>query len=237
MPSEEFTLSPPLTRSLGDEIVIRLRQAILSGQFEPDERLGEQFLAETLEVSRGPIREALSQLEREGLVIIRRNRGAFVARLSREDVDEVYSLRLALERLALQLAIQNATPSDLGEMQATIDTTAAYLERGLTEQEGAELDVRFHDILYRSANHKRLYDFWESLRPQIHIFLLSRVAADSDFRQYAVESHQDILDAIRDKDEARAIMTLEDHLQGSYDRVVKSYPQPATGSDTSSASV
>ena len=63
MPSEEFTLSPPLNRSLADEIVIRLRAAILSGQFEPDERLGEQFLAETLGVSRGPIREALSKRE------------------------------------------------------------------------------------------------------------------------------------------------------------------------------
>jgi DNA-binding GntR family transcriptional regulator len=223
MPSEEFTLLPPLNRSLADEIVIRLREAILSGQFEPDERLGEQFLAETLGVSRGPIREALNQLEREGLVIIRRNRGAFVARLSREDVDEVYSLRLALEKLAVQLAIQNASPTDLDEMQGTIDTMASYLERGLTEQEGAELDVRFHDIMYRSTGHKRLFDFWEQLRPQIHVFLLSRAAADSDFRQYAVESHQAILDAIRAKDEARAIATLEVHIRGAYDRVVKSY--------------
>lgn len=223
MPSEKFALSPPLNRSLADEIVVRLREAILSGQFEPDERLGEQFLAETLGVSRGPIREALNQLEREGLVIIRRNRGAFVARLSREDVDEVYSLRLALEKLAVQLAIQNASPTDFDEMQATIDTMASYLERGLTEQEGAELDVRFHDIMYRSTGHQRLFDFWEQLRPQIHIFLLSRAAADSDFRQYAVEGHQAILDAIRDKDEARAIATLEDHIRGAYDRVVKSY--------------
>ena len=223
MPSEALTWSPPLNRSLADEIVIRLRKAILSGQFEPGERLGEQFLAESLEVSRGPIREALSQLEREGLVIIRRNRGAFVARLSREDVDEVYSLRLSLERLAVQLAVKNATPADLGEMQATIDTMASYLERGLTEQEGAELDVRFHDILYRSTKHKRLYGFWENLRPQIHVFLLSRAAANPDFRQYAVEGHQALLDAISDKDEARAIATIEDHIQGAYDRVVKSY--------------
>jgi len=233
MPSEELTLSPPLNRSLADEIVIRLRKAILSGQFEPDERLGEQFLAKTLGVSRGPIREALNQLEYEGLVIIRRNRGAFVARLSREDVDEVYSLRLALEKLALRLAIQNASASDLGEMQATINTMASYLERGLTEQEGTELDVRFHDILYRSANHKRLYDCWENLRPQIHIFLLSRAAANPDFRQYAVEGHQAILDAIRDKDEVRAIAILEDHIQGAYDRVVKSYSQQVTNGDTS----
>jgi DNA-binding GntR family transcriptional regulator len=233
MPSEELTLSPPLNRSLADEIVVRIRQAILSGQFEPDERLGEQFLAETLEVSRGPIREALTQLEREGLVIIRRNRGAFVARLSREDVGEVYSLRLVLEKLAVQLAVKNAAISDLDEMQTVIDTMAFSLERGLTEQEAAELDVRFHDILYRSSNHKRLYDCWENLRPQIHIFLLSRAAANPDFRQYVVEGHQAILDAIRDKDEIRAIATLEDHIRMAYDRVIKSYLQPRTNGSAS----
>jgi DNA-binding GntR family transcriptional regulator len=230
--SKESTLSPPLNRSLGDEIVIRLRKAILSGQFEPDERLGEQFLAKTLGVSRGPIREALSQLEHEGLVIIRRNRGAFVARLSREDVNEVYSLRLALEKLAVQLAIQNASISDLDEMQAIIDTMASYLERGLTEQEAAELDVRFHDVMYRSANHRRLYDCWENIRPQIHVFLLSRAAANPDFRQYVVAGHQAILDAIRDKDEVRAIITLEDHIRMAYDRVIKSYSQPTTNGST-----
>ena len=237
MPSEDFTLSPPLNRSLADEIVVRLREAILTGQFEPGERLGEQFLADTLSVSRGPIREAFSQLEREGLIIIRRNRGAFVARLSREDVEEVYSLRLALEQLALQLAIRNASPTDLDGMQATIDTTASYLERGLTGKEAAELDIRFHDIIYRSSGHKRLYDFWEILRPQIHIFLLSRVAADPDFREYAVKSHQAILDAIRDKDEAQAIATLEDHIRGAYDRVVKSYPQQISSADSSEPDV
>lgn len=233
MRSEEIALAPPLNRSLADEVVIRLREAILSGQFKPDERLGEQFLAKNLGVSRGPIREALNRLEREGLVIIHRNRGAFVARLSREDVEEVYSLRLALEKLALQLAIQNANTSDLDEMQAIIDTMASYLEGGLTEQAGAELDVRFHDILYRSTNHKRLYDCWENLRPQIHIFLLSRAAANSDFRQYAVAGHQAILDAIRDKDEAGAIAILEDHLQVAYDRVIKSYLHPAMNGSSS----
>lgn len=232
MPSEELTLSPPLNRSLADEIVIRLRKAILSGQFAPDERLGEQFLAETLGVSRGPIREALAQLEHEGLVIIRRNRGAFVARLSRQDVDEVYSLRLALEKLALQLAIKNASDSDFDEMQGIIDAMAASLERGLSEQEAAELDVRFHDILYRSANHKRLYDCWENIRPQIYIFLLSRAAANPDFRQYVVEGHQSILDAVRARDEGRAIATLEDHIQGAYDRLIKSYLHPATNGST-----
>src|SRR5690349_18923555 len=85
MPSEDISniLIPPQKRSLADDIVDRLREAIFSGQLAPNERLREETLAEFLRVSRGPIREALGQLEREGLVIKEPNRGARVARVSR----------------------------------------------------------------------------------------------------------------------------------------------------------
>src|SRR2546421_3108883 len=106
MPSEYFfnILVTPQKRSLADDIVDRLREAIFSGQFPPNEHLREETLAEFLRVSRGPIREALGQLEREGLVIKEPNKGARVARLSRKDLDEVHSLRLALEQLAIRQA-------------------------------------------------------------------------------------------------------------------------------------
>src|SRR6476661_6655129 len=94
-------LAPPESRSLADDIAERLRAAILAGHFDPGERLGEEKLAQKMNVSRGPIREAFVRLEREGLVVTRRNRGAFVAQLTREDLEELYTLRRALEPLAL----------------------------------------------------------------------------------------------------------------------------------------
>src|SRR5258706_1103397 len=128
MPSDDLlnTLVPPQRRSLAEDIVDRLREAIYSGQLTPNERLREEVLADFLRVSRGPIREALSQLEREGLVIKEPNKGATVARLSRQDLDEVYSLRLALEQLAIQQAVHHAESHHLAEMQTVIDTIAAY---------------------------------------------------------------------------------------------------------------
>src|SRR6476469_10949085 len=102
-------LTPTVKRSLADDVVDRLRDAIFHGSFKPGEALREEQLAAMLDVSRGPVREALVQLEREGLVIVRRHRGATVARLSRRDLEEVYSLRLALERLAVQRAVRHAT--------------------------------------------------------------------------------------------------------------------------------
>src|SRR5262245_56805154 len=92
-------LTPAVKRSLADDVVDRLRDAIFRGRFKPGEPLREEQLAAMLDVSRGPVREALVQLEREGLVLVRRHRGATVARLSRGDLEDVYSLRLALERL------------------------------------------------------------------------------------------------------------------------------------------
>src|SRR6185503_14103153 len=97
---------------LADSIRGRLRDAILTGGFAPGEHLREVEIAAKYDVSRGPVREALLQLEREGLVLLRRNRGAVVARLSRADLDEVYSLRLALERLAVVEAARHGTEAD-----------------------------------------------------------------------------------------------------------------------------
>ena len=146
-----------------------------------------------------------------------------MARLSPEDLSEVFSLRRVLERLAVQRACEYVAPDDLDEMQAEIDTMARYIERGITEKEAAELDLRFHDVLYRAGKHRRLYAHWSKLRPQIHIFLLSRNVADPDFRQQTVHGHQDILDAIQARDAARALAVLEDHLEYAYERVLASY--------------
>jgi DNA-binding GntR family transcriptional regulator len=216
----ESLLALPESRSLAVGIASRLRAAILGGHFGPGERLREEVLARSMGVSRGPVREALARLEREGLVVIRHNRGAFVGRLSREDLDEVHTLRVVLERLAVQRAAQLGDAALFAEMQAVVDEMAARADRGITEQEAAELDVRFHDLIYRGSAHRRLQECWANLRPQIHIVLLSRNVAHEDFRDYLVGSHQAILDALRDRDEPKALAILDDHLRGSYERVV-----------------
>ena len=212
-------LSLPESRGLGVDIAERLRSAILTGLFGPGERLPEEQLARTMGVSRGPVREALVKLEREGLIVIRRNRGAFVARLSREDLDEVYTLRVAIERLAVQRFIANATPADLDQLQNVVDRIAELIKDGITEQDAAELDLEFHDIIYRAGGHRRLYDTWATLKPQIHVLLLNRNVAHEDFRDMVVSSHQEILDAIRSGNEERAIELTMDHLFISYERV------------------
>ena len=204
----------------------------MQGQLGPGERLREEVLAASMGVSRGPIREAFVLLERQGLVVIRRNRGAYVARLSLQDVGEVYSLRLAIERLAVERAATHADDRQLADMQRVIDRMAAAVEGGITEQAAAELDIAFHDLIYRASNHQRLYACWADLTPQIQIMLLSRNVANSDFRDQAVSSHQGILDAIRERNAPRAIALTEEHLTIAYDRVMRSYGQHDTTDPT-----
>jgi DNA-binding GntR family transcriptional regulator len=216
-----LALTPAVKRSLADDVTDRLRDAILQGGFKPGEPLREEQLAASLDVSRGPVREALVQLEREGLVIVRRHRGATVARLSRADADEVYSLRLALERLAVQRAVQTATDSDFAALEAVLVAFRAAFEREPSEHEIAGLDVRFHDLIYRAARHQRLYDSWANLRSQIFLFLLSRNIANPDFRVVTVKSHQDLFDILCSRDQARAEQEIESHLLGAYERVMQ----------------
>lgn len=220
-------LTLPESRALAVDIAIRLRDAIMSGHFGPGEQLREEPIARSMGVSRGPVREALVRLEREGLVVIRRNRGAFVAQLAAEDLDEVYTLRVAIETLATQRACRFATAAHLAELQDVVDRMAAYAERGITEQEAADLDLRFHDLIYAASNHRRLVQTWETLRPQIHILLLNRNVAHEDFREYLVKGHQWILDALVRREPGDAVATIEDHLRGSYERVASRHASAA----------
>jgi DNA-binding GntR family transcriptional regulator len=219
-------LNPPPKRSLADDVIERLRDAILNGMFKPGQVLREELLSTMLDISRGPVREALIRLEREGLVQVRRHRGAVVAQLSRTDVEEVYSLRLAIERLAVQHAVRHATEADFAAMNQVILAFDNALAHSPSEHEIAKLDLEFHDIIYRAARHQRLYDCWLNLRSQIYIFLLSRNIANSDFRNITLTGHAHVLEVLRTRDEAQATIVIEEHLRAAYERIIVEYNEP-----------
>jgi DNA-binding GntR family transcriptional regulator len=210
----------PNRRSLSDDVVDRLRSAIVRGTFAPGQRLSEVALAEAFSVSRGPIREALTVLEREGLLKVERHRGAGVTLLSRQDIDEIYELRLALERLAMERAARLATSEDCAAMAEVIELLRDAVERKAVFDTVA-LDVRFHDLIYRAARHDRLYQSWALLRPQIETFLNSRPSDQNAYLDKAVREHSELLEVIRRHDRERAVTMIELHIRSAYDRVSK----------------
>jgi DNA-binding GntR family transcriptional regulator len=221
-------LAPAETRSLAENVVERLRRAILHGDFEPGERLREEQLAGALEVSRGPIREAFAQLEREGLVQRRRHRGVVVSWLSERDLAEVYSLRVALEALALRWAARNATADDCERMQRAVDAIGRSISPDVSVREAAQVDLEFHDLVYEAAHHERLHRIWLDLRPQVFLFFLSRdYVATPEFRELMVRTHSEVVELIRAREEERAEEVAELHMRTSYLHVLESYRRDA----------
>ncbi|BDE08032.1 GntR family transcriptional regulator [Vulcanimicrobium alpinum] len=216
-------LAIPLRRSLSDDVVDRLRSAIIRGEFGPDQRLSEAALADAFGVSRGPIREALTQLEREGLLKVERHRGARVTRLSKEDIDEIYSLRTVMERLAIERAARFADEDDFAAMEGVVEELKAAVAAS-DARRTVELDAAFHDLVYRAARHSRLYLAWSALRPQIETFLHSRSTDTQDYFTKALHEHVALLKIIRAREPERAIEMIEEHLRTAYVRLSEMQP-------------
>ncbi len=224
-------LTLPPKRTLAEDVTEQLRDAIFRGHFAPGQHLAEEQLARTLGVSRGPVREALMRLEREGLIASQANRRSIVAQLSRRDLEEVYTIRLALERLAVQYAAHNAQAGDFEALEANTQTLEMAVRRGLSEQEAAALDIGFHDLLYRAARHAHVLAAWANIRSQVYVFLLARNRANADFRERSIAAgHLRLLEALRSRDTKTAVAEIEGHLRGAYNYIVQSFPdQPAGG--------
>jgi DNA-binding GntR family transcriptional regulator len=224
MSSELTALTLPPKHTLTEDVTEQLRDAIFRGHFMPGQRLSEEQLARSLGVSRGPIREAFVRLEREGLIFSQANRRSVVTRLSRRDLEEVYTIRLALERLAVQYAVHYAQASDFAAMEANTQLLEEAITRGITEQEAARLDIGFHDLIYRAARHQHALDAWLNIRSQVYLFLLSRNLANPDFRERVIiRGHSDILDALIKHDEKRALRSIEEHMRSAYLYIVPNY--------------
>lgn len=210
----------PSQRPLRLSVVEALRDAISSGALKPGQRIVEQDIAEELGVSRLPVREALRQLEYEGLLELIPHKGAVVATVSERDIRELFSLRDALETLAAGLVAQRASPGEVNQLQSIVDQMREQSERRDFERL-FEIDTEFHTLLCTYSQHGRLvkhwnlvYGQWQALDslmdeapvldglPDEHPIILT-------LRDFA-RSHQAIVDAIRvgDIDAARVAMQL-----------------------------
>jgi DNA-binding GntR family transcriptional regulator len=223
--SPSLRLAPAAKRILGQEVADRLREAIIRGQFVAGDYLREEQLASVLDVSRGPVREALALLERENLVAVRRNRGTVVVGLTVADLEEVFSLRMAVEQLAVEWASRNRTDADLEAAETVLDEFVAALQGPITEREAADFDVRFHDTVFRAAHHRRLWASWSAMRAQVQVFLLRRNIANQDWRSQMADGHRAILKAIADRDPVAAADLVEGHLDAAYQRLRASFAE------------
>jgi DNA-binding GntR family transcriptional regulator len=227
-------IRPPERRGLTEQVADSIRQAIFSGSFELGERLNEADIADRLHVSRGPVREALTQLRQEGIVTMSWHRGAFIMELSAADVSELYSLRTVLEVFAIRQAAGAATAADLEAMNAVL---AAMSKAGddQSDFDMIQLDVQFHDELYRAAHHDRLGTAWSSIRSQVLLSLLvKRHTSNEYYRDLVIAEHQLLFDLVRSRDADACEVALREHISATYERLAASFhgagDLPAAGS-------
>jgi DNA-binding GntR family transcriptional regulator len=220
MSDDAFEFEPKPRRVLTDDVVDAIRGAILAGKIKPGSRLIEEDLAASLKVSRGPVRQAIFRLQQEGLVVHEPHRGATVGQISEEDVFEIYSLRLALERLAIEQAIRKAGPKELAEIEAVLKRFSAMPRASVTRRVVAELDVEFHDAIFRAAGSSRLYRAWETLRSQLMMFLMLRDALPEDYLDSWHRDHLRLVEVIRAGDPAAAQAVIEEHINGARARLL-----------------
>lgn len=209
--------------SLGAQIANVLRQRIVRGVLAPGERITEEALAEEFDVSRGPVRDALTQLSFEKLVRIQRPRGVFVVGLTGEDVDELYSLRGALEQLALSRAIRVSDDARWRTMADAVQRMAEAADAG-DHAAFVEADLDFHSQIYVLADHARLEGAWKQYLPTFTALLDVTINHDDDLHDSAGD-HVVLMDVMRSGDAARAAEVLTAHLDGARDRMLSELPQ------------
>ncbi len=178
----------PLREAVQDAI----RAAIVAGRYPPGDRLLEDQLAQELDVSRNPVREALQALATEGFVVIEPRRGARVARVSPERARELFEVREALEGLAARLAAQRRTPAQLAALQAIVAEGARLVAAGLLG-ELPEMNNRFHLALHDAGGNAMLRDVLGRLSPVITWVYARRIAERST---HSWSEHAGIVDAI-----------------------------------------
>lgn len=211
-------IRPISTSNLRSHIEQQIRNLILRGEFKPGERLVESEIAERMGVSRPPVREAFSALEREGLVVNIPRRGNFVVDFTSSDIEEIYSLRLLLEVGAIKRVINHLSRKDIDYLQGLLNQLGKIVLIHGQEEQVTELDLAFHEYICVCAGHNRLLTTWRSMIMQTRMLIgvTSQTYHLSPERPKVM--HQRILDAIINRDLVTAEGMLVEHFTDAQSR-------------------
>jgi DNA-binding GntR family transcriptional regulator len=210
-------------KSLTKLLTEKLREAIISAKFAPGERLAEETLAASLHVGKVALREALRSLEAEGYVTFLPNNEVAVSKLTREDVQDYYTIASVLEGLAARLAVENAQPEEIARLKELhLALKEASQKRDLARYFDA--NSNFHRFIAEIARNERLYRLIDQLRQEIQktrilsLHLPQRLA-------YSMREHDQILDAFLKNNPQLAESTMVRHLNNQMETLRKALDQ------------
>ena len=204
--------------SLRGKVFHQLREDILSGHYKEHEELREMAISEEMGVSRTPVREALRQLELEGLVLMIPRKGAEVAEITEKNMRDVLEVRKALEELAVQLACDKITKEEIEEMKKAAEDFKKILKsKDITEI--AEADVRFHDIIYMATDNQKLIQLLNNLREQMYRYRVEYLKREEAHPQLIAE-HAAIIEYISKGEKKAATDIMCKHIDNQVTTVI-----------------
>lgn len=203
---------------LPDAIYVALRTAITTGALSPGQRLPQLELARQFGTSQAPVREALSRLANEGLVLLQPNRGASVVLLATEEIEEVYSLRSELESWAVRRFARCGTPADLAVLRAAIE----HMQRAAAGDDQAafiEGDRSFHRALCEASGSQLLLQLWRLVDDRVRGMMSVANTLYERGLDHVAAMHAPILDALEQGDTRRAEALIREHMHQVWDQI------------------
>lgn len=208
-------------KTAGQAVYENLRGSILDGTLEPGSKLGQDRIASQLGVSRMPVREALSRLEAEGMIVFETYRGAFVAPLTLAEVEQIYLMRLALEPLLARLGAQQLQDEQMGQLESANHGLARALRAG----DAASMfeHVRsFHEVLYAAAGRRLVLSQVLSLRDLAERYIRSYLTLPGRL-EHVVDNHQELLQAARNHEAGQVEQLIQEELKVTRDALLASW--------------
>lgn len=196
--------------SLRGQVFNIIQEDIINGRYEPGDSLVEKKLAEELGVSRTPIREAIRQLELEGLVTYIPNKGVYVTGISEQDIKDIYKIRSLVEGLAVKWAIERIEAHQLKELEEIVELMEYYTEKGDMEQV-TKLDTQFHDVIYDACKSRVLKNTLRNLLRYIRKARLTSLRVPRRAYQ-ALAEHKQILEAFKSHEPEKGERLMIQHI-------------------------
>ena len=204
--------------SLGGRVFHKIRGDILNGKYKENDELRENTIGKELGVSRTPVREALRQLELEGLVTMVPRKGAQVAQITEKDLNDVLEVRLGLEELAARFACERIRSEALGDLYQASRKFESLLETD-DLQALAKADVDFHDIIYKATDNARLVQLLNNLREQMYRYRIEYLK-DVKARRSLVEEHDALWKALKERNLEHAQVIIREHIERQQKNIV-----------------
>ena len=208
-----MAFKPVNNSNLYVEVVNSIITAIATGELKAGEKIKEQQIADEMNISRAPIREAIRDLAAQGIVEYAPKKGATVATLNEKSIRETYSLRALLEGMAVHLAIENITDEEIKKMEDSSKEMTEKLKEKDVEA-FIEKDVEFHNFICEKCNHSKLQKLIKTFVIQTRLFMImskyNMLINSSLSKEYGV--HDKIIEKIKAKDKEGAEKEMRDHI-------------------------